>query len=161
MQLFLYDNYYYFFCPRAVVSPSLPYTQRDLSRACRAEGDALTFQGEDPLSQRVHDVFERRLVRHVEEVLLVWVAGDELDLLQEGLRVDPAAVVVTQNLQREPEGASSGEGQIKIQDSGASEGAGLTAMAYMVMLSRSLSATACGSCRLSCDSPSVITIITF
>lgn len=41
----------------------------------------LTFQGEDPLSQRIYNVFERRLVRHVEEVLLVWVAGDELDLL--------------------------------------------------------------------------------
>lgn len=37
----------------------------------------------------------------------------------------------------------------------------LTAIAYMVILSLSLSATACSSCGLSCDSPSVITIITF
>lgn len=124
----------------------------------------LTFQGEDPLSQRIYNVFERRLVRHVEEVLLVWVAGDELDLLQEGLRVDPTAVVVTQNLQKERRESQKERvqgGPIRIQESGTSEGAGLTAMAYMVMLSRSLSATACGSCRLSCDSPSVITIITF
>lgn len=122
----------------------------------------LTFQGEDPLSQRIHNVFERRLVRHVEEVLLVWVAGDELDLLQEGLRVDPTAVVVTQNLQKERREKERVQGgPIRIQESGTSEGAGLTAMAYMVMLSCSLSATACGSCRLSCDSPSVITIITF
>lgn len=124
----------------------------------------LTFQGEDPLSQRIYNVFERRLVRHVEEVLLVWVAGDELDLLQEGLRVDPTAVVVTQNLHeehRESQKKRVQGGPIRIQESGASEGVGLTAMAYMVMLSRSLSATACGSCRLSCDSPSVITIITF
>lgn len=124
----------------------------------------LTFQGEDPLSQRIYNVFERRLVRHVEEVLLVWVAGDELDLLQEGLRVDPTAVVVTQNLQKERRESQKERvqgGPIRILESGTSEGAGLTAMAYMVMLSRSLSATACGSCRLSCDSPSVITIITF
>lgn len=38
---------------------------------------------------------------------------------------------------------------------------GLTAMAYMVTSSLWLWATAWGSSALSCDSPSVITIITF
>lgn len=79
----------------------------------------LTFQGEDPLSQRVHNVFERRFVRHVEEVLLIWVTGNELDLLQERLRVDLKAVVVAQDLQeecRESQKEGVQVGPIKIQE---------------------------------------------
>lgn len=60
----------------------------------------LTFQREDPLSQRVRDVLQRRLVRHIEEVLLIRVAGDELDFLQKGFGVDSSTVVITQNLDK-------------------------------------------------------------
>lgn len=112
----------------------------------------MTFQREDPLSQCVHDVLQCRLVRHIEEVLLIRVAGNELDFLQEGFRVDSSTVVVTQDLEQ-----SEARGfQVPERDMGTagSEGPGtrrdgLTAMAYMVMLSLSLSVTACSSCGLS------------
>lgn len=61
-------------------------------------GASLTFQAEDPLSQGVHDVLERGLVGDVEEVFVIGVAGDELDLVQKGLGVDPSPVVVAQDL---------------------------------------------------------------
>lgn len=64
---------------------------------CRG-GASLTFQAENPLSQSIHDVLERCLVGDVEEVFVIGVAGDELDLVQKGLRVDSSPVVITQDL---------------------------------------------------------------
>lgn len=60
----------------------------------------LTFQTEDALSKRIHNVLQRSLIRHVEEVLVVRVTGDVLDFIEEGLRVDSSAVVVAKDLPR-------------------------------------------------------------
>lgn len=59
-----------------------------------------TFQTEDAFSKCVHNVLQRRLVRHIEEVLVIRVAGDVLDLTEEGLRVDSTPVVVAKYLWR-------------------------------------------------------------
>lgn len=76
-----------------------------------------TFQGEDAVAQGVHDVVERGLVRHVEEVLVVGVAGDVFDLGDERLGVLLPSDVVTEDLEgsvgekrRELERKSSGWG---------------------------------------------------
>lgn len=58
-----------------------------------------TFQGEDAIAQGVHDVVERGLVRHVEEVLVVGVAGDVFDLGDERLGVLLPSDVVTEDLE--------------------------------------------------------------
>lgn len=58
-----------------------------------------TFQGEDAVAQGVHDVVERGLVRHVEEVLVVGVAGDVFDLGDERLGVLLPSDVVTEDLE--------------------------------------------------------------
>lgn len=58
----------------------------------------ITFQSEDPISQSVHDVVQRSFVRHVEKILLVRIAGDILDLVDESLRVLLFPDVISQNL---------------------------------------------------------------
>ena len=58
-----------------------------------------TFQGEDPVSQSVHNVIERSFIRHVEEEFVVRIAGDVLDLVNERLRVLLPADIMTQNLE--------------------------------------------------------------
>ena len=57
-----------------------------------------TFQREDAVAQGVHDIVQRGLVRHVEEVFVVGVAGDVLDLVNEGPRVLLPSDVVAQDL---------------------------------------------------------------
>lgn len=73
-----------------------------------------TFQGENPLSQCIHDILQRRLIGHVEEVLLIRVASYELDFLQEGFRVDSSTVIIAQNLE-EPQSIRTREFQVKSQ----------------------------------------------
>lgn len=60
-----------------------------------------TFQAEDPVPQGIHDVVEGCLVRHVEEILLVGVAGDVLDLTDEGFGVLLPTNVVPEDLGRQ------------------------------------------------------------
>ena len=57
-----------------------------------------TFQREDTVPQGVHNVIQCCLVRHVEEVFVVGVAGDVLDLVNEGPRVLLPADVMAQDL---------------------------------------------------------------
>lgn len=40
-----------------------------------------TFQAEDPVPQRIDDVLQGRLIRHVEEVLVIGVTGDVFDFI--------------------------------------------------------------------------------
>lgn len=58
-----------------------------------------TFQGEDAISQGIHNVVERSFIGHIEKVFVVRVAGDILDLSNECLRVLLTADVMTQNLE--------------------------------------------------------------
>lgn len=59
-----------------------------------------TFKAEDPISQRVHNVIQGCLVRHVEEVLFIWVAGNVFDFIDERVGVFLPADVVAQDLGR-------------------------------------------------------------
>lgn len=59
-----------------------------------------TFQGEDAVAKGVHDVIERGFVRHVEEVLVVGVAGDVFNLRDERLGVLLPSDVMTEDLGR-------------------------------------------------------------
>lgn len=57
-----------------------------------------TFQTEDPIPERVHNVLQGRLISHLEEVLVIGVTGDILDFIQECLWVDSTPVVVAKHL---------------------------------------------------------------
>ncbi len=59
-----------------------------------------TFQTEDAFSKCIHNILQRWLIRHIKEVFIIWVAGDVLDFIEEGLRVDSSAVVVAKYLWR-------------------------------------------------------------
>lgn len=61
---------------------------------------AFTFQTEDPLAQSIHNVFQGSFVGHVEEMLVVRIAGDVFDLTEESLWVDPSTVIVAQHLEK-------------------------------------------------------------
>lgn len=58
-----------------------------------------TFQGEDAIAQGVHNVIESGLVRHVEEVLVVGVAGDVFNLGDERLGVLLPSDVMAEDLE--------------------------------------------------------------
>lgn len=58
-----------------------------------------TFQSEDAIAQGIHDVVERSFIRHIEEVFVVRIAGDELNLRDERLRVLLPADIMTKNLE--------------------------------------------------------------
>lgn len=77
----------------AVFSAALPVLQAQI-------WPHITFQAEDAVAQGVHNVVEGGLVSDVEEILLVWVAGDVLDLTDEIFRVLLPAEVVPQHLRR-------------------------------------------------------------
>lgn len=62
--------------------------------------DPRTFQGEDAVAKGVHDVIERGFVRHVEEVLVVGVAGDVFNLGDERLGVLLPSDVMSEDLER-------------------------------------------------------------
>lgn len=57
-----------------------------------------TFYVKDAVPQRAGYGGERRLLRHVKEILLDGRTGDGLDLLDQVLCVDVVPVVVTQHL---------------------------------------------------------------
>lgn len=58
-----------------------------------------TFQTENAFPESIHDVLQRWLICHIKEVLVVWVTGDVLNLIEESLGVDSSAVVVAEDLQ--------------------------------------------------------------
>lgn len=64
----------------------------------RAGKALLTFQAENPFPQGIHDVFERRFVRDIEEVFVVRVARYEFNFIQKGFGVDSSSVIITQHL---------------------------------------------------------------
>lgn len=59
-----------------------------------------TFQTEDAFSESIHNILQRSLIGHIEEVFVIWVTGNVLDFIEEGLRVDSSTVVVAEDLCR-------------------------------------------------------------
>lgn len=61
----------------------------------------LTLQSEDATAQGVHNTQQGHLIRHVEEVLLLGLAGDRFDLIHKRLDLIQTlilTIVITQDL---------------------------------------------------------------